>query len=211
MARQRTVHEYIVLTVCPKCRCYVAILPQLNTTGFEIGGHTVCYLPAVDKQHCRHMGDKQVRHENGIAVYIGSTQIERPCDIVERRHEHALGVTLTHGGTHTGEFRRAILAGILHGMKLDRGERSLGAVFPYQGERVEIGAQRQPAVGSQPGSQGVDIRRRTCHAVDADLGRVAHGELTPKPFGDGGSALHPLFHQHELRAGKLFARSEEVA
>ena len=69
---------------------------------------------------------------------VAATQVQRPGNIVEGSHQHAVGVLLTQRLADTHQLFTGRLAGILQGMNADRMLRDRRTPMPYPLQRVEV-------------------------------------------------------------------------
>ena len=88
------VGQDVVFGITPKSLSDSGIRSRGNAVGSKmltcLGGE----LLFVDEKRCRLRADEQIADEHRIAVDVATTQVQRPGDIVQRSHEHAVGMLL---------------------------------------------------------------------------------------------------------------------
>ena len=143
-------------------------------------------------------------------MHVCASQVERPCHVVQRRHQHAVGVKLAQSLPDARQFALGGLAGISHGVHCHLVGGYGWAVCPYIIENVEVGAHRDASLASKVGDEALGVVKRVDHAVYAHRGAAKRSQFGPYPLGDGGRAGHPELHQSKLGALQLLGRRQEI-
>ena len=95
-------------------------------------------------------------------MHIRATQVERPGNIVEGRHQHAVSMLLAQGSSDTGEFVVRGLSCIFHGEYLHGILRNNRTVCPYLFQWIQIRTKGDASLMTQLGNQFLyGIGRRT--------------------------------------------------
>ena len=100
---------------------------------------------------------------------VGAAQVECPGNVVERGHEHTVGMDLAQGTADAGEFRGDILAGIFDGLRHDGRLGNGRTVGPQTLQQVDVGAQGESAMLAKVLYECLDGTRGTAGAVDGDF------------------------------------------
>ena len=143
-------------------------------------------------------------------MYVGAAQVERPGNVVECRHEHAVGMLVAESASDAHQFAVDGLACQLQGVNLHGVLGDGGAVTPQLTERVEVGAEGDSALTAQVGDERFHLGSRADHAVDAHFGAADVVQFLAQPLADGGCALDLQLHQLVLRALQLVGSGKEV-
>ena len=144
-------------------------------------------------------------------MYVSTSQVQRPCNVVQCRHQHAVGMLCTQLLPDTCQFGGNILTRQLQRLYHDGLFWHSRSVFPDALQRVEIGSNGDAALTSQLFHQLLHLGSSRRHAVYADGLVVGISQFPAYPFGDGRRTVHLLFHQHVLRTFQLLGSSNEVA
>ena len=144
-------------------------------------------------------------------MYVGTTQVECPCNVVELCQQHARCTLAQQLVAYTVELVRASLAGIFHRLNVQLVRRHRRTVGPHTFQNVEIGAHCQSAQQFQFSLHVLHFRERHTHTVYTHLSRVAVLSLLRYPFGNSRSVVQALAHQLKLGAGKLLFGGYEIA
>ena len=141
-------------------------------------------------------------------MYIGTTQVQRPGDIIEGSHQHTVGMTLTECLSDTGNLIFCTFPCILQGIQLYGVLGDDGTITPYQFQRVQIRPHGDATFLAQIGYQLLHGIGRTAPAVNAHLS--SGSTLFTQPFRNGRRTLDLQFHQLVLRAFQLVCCGNEI-
>ena len=121
---------------------------------------------------------------------IRATKIQYPCNIIERRHKHTIGMLTCKRLSYPYQLFRSIHTCILHRVYLYRILRDGRTVGPYISQRIKISTQRDSTLTSKVKSQclyGID---RVHHAIDTHLWTIYASKLSAQPFWNCWCARH---------------------
>ena len=144
-------------------------------------------------------------------MYVGATQVECPCNVVELCQQHARCTLAQQFVAYAVELVRASLAGIFQRLNVHLVRWHRRTVGPHTLQNVEIGAHCQSALQLQFGLHVLHFRKSHTHTVYTHLSRVAVLRLLRYPLGNSRSVVQTLAHQLKLRAGKLLFGGDEIA
>ena len=155
--------------------------------------------------------DEQVGHEHRVAMHVATPEVERPGDVVERRHEQGIGPLTEQLSTHPFQLRRSILSRKLQRKDLHLSVGHRRTVGPQLIERVDAGHHFYVAKFRQLPGEVVHFGRHAHHPVDAHTCLWHASQALAQPLGHRGRARDALLHEHELRARNLFRGRDEIA
>ena len=158
-------------------------------------------------------------------MHVRSAQVQRPGDVVERRHQHTVGVLLAQSLADTCNLVVSRLAGKLQRLKFHLVFRNRWTVCPNARQYIQIRPHRNTATLTQISDKVLYYRGRRTHSVDTHLRadcrarplesftlrRTASRKFPTNPLGDGGCVWHLHAHQLELRALQLLLSRQEIA
>ena len=90
---------------------------------------------------------------------IRSTKVQRPGNIIESRHQHAVSVLFTQSLTDADNLFVATLASIFQRMYLHRIIRNSRTILPNKSKGVKIGAKRDTTLLAKVGNQCLHLVR----------------------------------------------------
>ena len=102
-------------------------------------------------------------------MHVGSSQIQRPGDIIEGRHQHPVSMLFPQGLTDTGNLVVSRLSGILHRKYLYRILWNRRTALPDLRQRIKIGPERETALFAQVANEFLHAAGTTAPAVDTDF------------------------------------------
>ena len=155
--------------------------------------------------------DEQIADDDGIAVNIIATKVERPGDVIERGHQHAVSMLLPQGTTHPLQFLTGRFTGIFQRQDIGRCLWHRRPSGPYLAQRIQIGAQRIAPITSQLGNEFAHIGRGHDSPVHSNLGRGPAPYLRVYPLRDGRRTWHLQPHQLKLGVMQLLLCRNEIA
>ena len=141
-------------------------------------------------------------------MHIRTTQIQRPGNIVQGRHQHTVGMLITQRLTDTGYLVVYALACIFQRVDFHRILRDVRTVLPDQLQGVEIRTERDTTLLAEVGNQILYIAGRAAPAVDAHL--CTCPAFTTDPFRNSGRTFYLQFHQLILGAFQLLLGRQEI-
>ena len=144
-------------------------------------------------------------------MYVGATQVECPCNVVELCQQHARCTLVQQFVAYAVELVRASLADIFQRLNVHFVRWHRRTVGPHTLQNVEIGAHRQSTQQLQFGLHVLHFRKRHTHTVYAHLSRVAVLRLLRYPLWNSRSVVQTLAHQLKLSSCKLLLSSDEIA
>ena len=139
-----TAHKYAVILISLQCRRHVFVGQHLYFVCMEIHPNFCSQFSLVDKQCGFILMYEQITDKDGVAVYVLSAEIERPCYLVECSDEHTVSMVAAYRFSNTGQFRLYAFPCVFLLLYLYWRKRNLWAVFPYRAEWVEICPYRYP-------------------------------------------------------------------
>ena len=137
------VYQNVILKVVLQSTGDVLVVVHLDTLILQVSRDCRCqfYLINIERDVLRR--NQQVTDKNGIAVDIRPSQVQRPGNIVEGRHQHAVGVFLTQGLADADNLLMTTLASILQRIYLHLMIGDSGTVVPNLAQGVEVGTKRE--------------------------------------------------------------------
>ena len=149
-------------------------------------------------------------------MHIRPTQVQRPGNIVERRHQHPVGMLFAQSLADTSDLVASALSRIFQRIDHHRILWNGRTIFPDQFQGIEVRAERDAVLLTQVGNQVSHLTYRTASSVDGHLAPVllevsAPHDLLAQPRWDGGCTLHLQFHQLEFRPLQLLLSRQEIA
>ena len=149
--------------------------------------------------------------EDGTAVDIGASQVQRPGNIIKVAHQHTVGMNLAQSLADAGQLVACRLTSQFDGLQHDGIQRHRRTVFPDALQHIEIGAECQTALTAQLVLQLTDGGSSMCGTIETYLLAVGIGQFLAQPFGNGGRTVNFQFHQLVFRASQLLPGSNEIA
>ena len=98
------VGQYVVVGIVSKSFSDSGIRSRGNAAGCKMLTCLSSKLFLVYEKRCRLRADEQIADEDGIAMNVATTKIERPGYIVQRSHKHAVSMLLAQSLSNAGKF-----------------------------------------------------------------------------------------------------------
>ena len=108
---------------------------------------------------------------------VAAAQVERPCDVVERCHQHSVGMLLPQGTAYALQLLVGRLPGLFQRLPDDGILRYGRPVVPHLAQRIEVRAERDAALTAQVVDELSDHGRAAHHAVDRHFGALHVAQL----------------------------------
>ena len=103
-------HQNAVVVIFLQCLGHGIVRKHVDTIVMEIYAHLGREFSLVDEESGIILADKQEADKDRIAVYVRATEIERPGDVIESCHQHAVGMISLDFLADAGKLRAYALA-----------------------------------------------------------------------------------------------------
>ena len=144
-------------------------------------------------------------------MYIRSTQVQCPCDVVQLCHQHTVSMLFTQSLTNALQFTLHILSSHFYGLQHHLVGGYGRSILPDAPQYVEVRLQRQPTLLTQFANQFLNNSCRGRHTIYANRLICHISQFFAQPFSYGRRPLYLQFHQLEFSTFQLSCSSDKVA